>query len=73
MKKKILALLLAILTVLPLLVACGTSYYQYDTYKDFIKLGNPAEISVMEADIEKYHFAIGYAGRNTGNEICILE
>ncbi len=52
MKKKILALLLAILAVVPLLVACGTSYYQYDTYKDFIKLGNPAEISVMEADIE---------------------
>lgn len=52
MKKKILALLLAILAVLPLLVACGTSYYQYDSYQGFITLGNPDDISLMEADIE---------------------
>ena len=52
MKKKILALLLAIFAVVPLLVACGSSYYQYDSYLDFIKLGDPTKIEITEADIE---------------------
>lgn len=51
MKKKILALLLALMMLCPLLVACS-SHYDYDSYKDFIVLGDVSKIEISEADIE---------------------
>ena len=52
MKKRLLALLLVILTVLPLCVACADDHYAYESYNDFIVLGDPNNIVISEKDIQ---------------------
>ncbi len=52
MKKKIIALLLLVMTLCPLIVACGSSYYNYDSYKEFIRLGDISKVQIKEQDIQ---------------------
>ncbi len=52
MKKRFLALMLAILAVCPLLIACSGDFYSYDSYKEFITLGNPENVIVDDKEIE---------------------
>lgn len=52
MKKRLLALLLAVMAICPLLVACGGSHYNYDSYKEYIILGDISKIEIKEQDIE---------------------
>ncbi len=50
MKKRILALVLAIVSICPLMAACG--HYSYSSYDDMIVLGDFSEIEISEGDIE---------------------
>lgn len=51
MKKRILVLTLALLTVMTVFAGCSKAMYNYDSYEKYIKLGKTEGIEVNESDI----------------------
>lgn len=51
MKKRILALTLALLTVMTVLAGCSKALYDYDSYEKYINLGKTEGIEVNQSDI----------------------
>ncbi|MBR2473477.1 MAG: FKBP-type peptidyl-prolyl cis-trans isomerase [Clostridia bacterium] len=51
MKKRILALLLAVVTLCPMLAACS-DHYDYDSYLDYIVLGDTSKLSVNQTKLD---------------------
>lgn len=63
MKKRIISLLLAIVTVALVLTGCATKLYNYSSYKEYLKLGKHEGIEILLSYIEngmaeKYHEAV---------------
>ncbi len=52
MKKRSVAILLLLCTVVTMLAGCSTKIYDYDKYGDYIKLGEYKGISIDKSDIE---------------------
>ena len=51
MKKRLIAILLVIVTLCPLLAACG-DHYKYDNYQDYIILGDTSKLTVNQTDLD---------------------
>ena len=63
MKKRIVSLLLAVVTVALVLTGCATKLYDYSSYKEYLKLGKYEGIEIQLSYIEngmaeKYHEAV---------------
>ncbi len=63
MKKRIISLLLAVVTVALVLTGCATKLYNYSSYKEYLKLGKYEGIEILLSYIEngmaeKYHEAV---------------
>lgn len=52
MKKRIIALLLAVITVGTVFVGCSGDYYKYDSYLDYIQLGEAKDVVILQSDID---------------------
>ena len=63
MKKRIISLLLAVVTVALVLTGCTTKFYNYSSYKEYLKLGKHDGIEILLSYVEngmaeKYHEAV---------------
>lgn len=52
MKKRIIALLLAVITIGMVFVGCSGDYYKYDSYLDYIQLGEAKDVVILQSDID---------------------